>query len=96
MNAEKEYSVITILEHLEVSLTALENYLPKFFQNTTQTYKSILNTNTFSKMTNKNPLSKPVKNSTREILMKNPVFELEYDFYYFVTRRIHLLSLMNN
>ena len=39
---------------------------------------------------NKNPLSQPVKNSTRILLSNHPVFILEYEFYEFVKQRLFL------
>ena len=94
-NAEHKYAVITILEEMKESILVLEHYLPRFFYNTTKIFKSILNTknpSTFDRITNRNPLSKSVKEKTRKILMENPAFQLEFDFYYFVKRRMHLQS----
>ena len=94
-NAEHKYAVITILEDMKESISVLEQYLPRFFNNTTEIFKSILNTknpSTFDRITNRNPLSKSVKERTRKILMENPAFQLEFDFYYFVKRRMHLQS----
>ena len=94
-NAENKYAVITVLEDMKDSISVLEHFLPRFFHNTTEILKSILNAknpNTFDRITNRNPLSKAVTERTRQILMENPVFQLEYDFYYFVKRRIHLQS----
>ena len=94
-NAEHKYAVITILEDMKDSISVLEHFLPRFFHNTTEILKSILNAKnpyTFDRITNRNPLSKAVTERTRQILMENPVFQLEYDFYYFVKRRIHLQS----
>ena len=74
------------------SISVLEHFMPRFFLNTTEILKSILNAknpNTFDRITNRNPLSKAVTERTRQILMENPVFQLEYDFYYFVKRRIY-------
>ena len=74
-NVEKYYSVVGIVEEMDLSLKVMEKYLPKFFVNATAIYRkeivSDLNADLIQKLSgtnlisNKNPLSKKVKEETR-------------------------------
>ena len=99
-HVEKYYSVVGIIEEMDLSLKVMERYLPKFFLNATAIYMkeivSDLNGDLIKKLSgttlifNKNPLSKKVKEETRLNLMRHPVFKLEYEFYEFVRQRLHI------
>ena len=99
-HVEKYYSVVGIVEEMDLSLKVMEKYLPKFFLNATAIYRkeivSDLNGDLIQKLSgtnlisNKNPLSKKVKEETRLNLMHHPVFKLEYEFYEFVRQRLHI------
>jgi hypothetical protein len=73
-----------------------EAYLPRFFEKATQIYKQELiakqgwRNDAYKVVTvNQNKFGKPVKNSTRELLLRHPVFILEYDFYEYVKQRLY-------
>ena len=86
-NVEQIYSVVGILENLNLTLKAFEAYVPKFFKNAEKIFDRH-NSNLSVTHTNKNPLKKPLKNSTLEFLKTK--FDVEIEFYEFCQQRLHL------
>ena len=81
-NIEKSYEVIGVLEHLNITLTVLENKLPKFFAGVSQLYfnkKQILHQN-------ENKIKENVKKEVKQHLRAN--LSNEYDLYEFAVQRL--------
>ena len=76
-NAEKYYSVIGVLEELELSMKVMESYLPYYFQNITQSGAE----------------SKPSNHRTKlDLVNLNKVekwLEGDIEFYQFAVQRLH-------
>ena len=70
-----------------MTLKAFEAYVPKFFKNAQKIFEKH-NSNLSVTHTNKNPLKKPLKNSTLEFLKTK--FDVEIEFYEFCQQRLHL------
>jgi len=84
-NVEKHYSVVGVLEEMDVTLKVLENYIPKFFTGATQVYYD--NVSAMVKI-NKNMYKPPVSEQVKNILRQN--FTREIEFYEFCKQRLHM------
>jgi len=84
-NVEQYYSVVGILEELELSLKVMEEYVPLFFRGAADIYRA---TNAH---VNRNIYKPPVSPRVKEILRKN--FTKEIEFYEFCKQRLHLQYL---
>ena len=83
---EEKYSVIGILEDLESTFKVLENYVPKFFRNSTKIFKDN-DSNLTLTHTNKNPIKKKLEDHTRKFLEKK--FSVEIEFYEYCKQRLY-------
>lgn len=81
---ETEYAVVGSLEDLNVTLSVLEGYIPKYFKDATQIYHE--NIGDFKKNMNG---WKPsvIKEEVRNMVKKN--FTMEYEFYHFCKQRLY-------
>lgn len=81
---ETEYAVVGSLEDLNVTLSVLEHYIPRYFKDATKIYHE--NMGDLKKNMNG---WKPavIKDEVREMLKKN--FTMEYEFYHFCKQRLY-------
>lgn len=83
-NVEKHYSVVGILEEINMTLTVLEHYVPRFFKGAKRIYWEGMNK--FSKV-NKNIYKPKVDSKTKDIVRRN--FTREIEFYNFCKDRLY-------
>lgn len=81
---ETEYAVVGSFEDLNVTLSVLEGYIPKYFKGATKIYYK--NMHGYRKNANG---WKPaeIRKEVREIVKKN--FTMEYEFYHFCKQRLY-------
>ncbi|XP_071549570.1 uronyl 2-sulfotransferase homolog pip [Panulirus ornatus] len=84
-NVEKNYAVVGVLEELNITLTVLENYVPKFFRGARHLYWNEVQR--LSKI-NRNIYKPPVSQKIKDIVRKN--FTREIEFYEFCKRRLYM------
>lgn len=82
---EKIYSVVGVLEDLDLTLEAFQAYIPKFFRAAKELYHDNLSNLTITH-TNKNPFKKAISKKTRAFLEKK--FSVEIEFYEFCQQRL--------
>ncbi|KAF2355549.1 Sulfotransferase [Trinorchestia longiramus] len=83
-NVEKHYAVVGILEEMNMTLTVLEHYVPRFFKGAKSLYWNEVKR--FSKV-NKNIYKPKVQDKVKEFVRKN--FTREMEFYEFCKQRLH-------
>ncbi|XP_037933842.1 heparan sulfate 2-O-sulfotransferase pipe isoform X2 [Teleopsis dalmanni] len=83
-HVETEYAVVGTWEETNITLTVLENYIPRFFNNATEVFYS-----NYVQITNRNRNHrKPhIDDDVKAMIRKN--FTNEYDFYYFCKQRLY-------
>ncbi|XP_012158160.1 heparan sulfate 2-O-sulfotransferase pipe-like [Ceratitis capitata] len=83
-HVEREYAVVGSWEDANITLTVLENYIPKFFRGALSAYYA-----NKAQITNRNRNNrKPhIDKDVKEMIRKN--FTNEYDFYYFCKQRLY-------
>ena len=84
-NAEKYYSVIGVLEELQLSMKLMELYLPKYFQN----FANLTETSHKSKEPHKNQLDPDNLRKLENWL------NIDIEFYTFVVQRLHNQAKIN-
>ncbi|XP_053638215.2 heparan sulfate 2-O-sulfotransferase pipe [Cherax quadricarinatus] len=84
-NVEKHYAVVGVLEDLNITLTVLEHYIPKFFRGAKHLYWNEVQK--FNKI-NRNIYKPPVLEKIKDIVRKN--FTREIEFYEFCRRRLYM------
>ncbi|KAL0822442.1 hypothetical protein ABMA28_004511 [Loxostege sticticalis] len=82
---EQQYAVVGVLEDMNSTLLALENYIPRFFSGALQLYWEGLNT--FNRI-NRNSFKPPVSEAVKQIVRAN--FTREIEFYEFCKQRLHM------
>ncbi|CAB3365002.1 Hypothetical predicted protein [Cloeon dipterum] len=83
-NVEKYFKVVGVLENLNETLSVLERSLPRYFRGVQELYFNELQTEMKYNKNKNNP--RKMKESTRRKLESS--LKLEYDFYYFVKKRL--------
>ena len=81
---EENFSVVGILENLNKTFYALENYVPRFFENIKKTFDT---SKEDSKYKNVNPHKKNITDQLRTSLRQK--FSNEVEFYEFCKQRLH-------
>ena len=76
-NVDKFYAVVGILEQWEESLQVLEHYVPAFFKNIREAYKTKLR----EKPINRNNIKPQIPQYIKDTIAVN--FTVEIDFYEF-------------
>ena len=87
---EKQYAVVGVLEDLNVTLSVLEKYIPKYFDGATDIYWK----NIHNHIINKNSFKPPVSEEVKDLVRKN--FTREIEFYQFCRQRLHKQYLSAN
>lgn len=82
-NVERHYAVVGILEEINMTLTVLEHYVPRFFKGAKKLYWDEVK---YSKV-NKNIYKPKVQQRVKEIVRQN--FTREMEFYNFCRQRLH-------
>ncbi|XP_044570412.1 heparan sulfate 2-O-sulfotransferase pipe [Drosophila ananassae] len=85
-NVERDYSVVGSWEDVNVTLTVLEHYIPRFFKGVTDLYYEPEVGLAFKKM-NTNHWKPKISERIKRIMRAN--FTQEYDFYHFVKQRLY-------
>lgn len=80
---EKNYAVVGVLEDLNVTLSVLEEYIPRFFEGSSDIYWK----NIHNHIINKNTFKPPVSEEVKVMVRKN--FTREIEFYQFCRQRLH-------
>ncbi|XP_047475947.1 heparan sulfate 2-O-sulfotransferase pipe-like [Penaeus chinensis] len=83
-NVERYYSVVGVLEELNVTLAVLEHYIPRFFRGARDLYWGEIKR--FSKV-NRNAFKPSIPERIKEMVRKN--FTREIEFYKFCKRRLY-------
>ncbi|XP_047735497.1 heparan sulfate 2-O-sulfotransferase pipe [Hyalella azteca] len=83
-NVEKHYAVVGLLEEMNMTLTVLEHYVPRFFKGAKSLYWNEVRR--FSKV-NQNIYKPKVQESVKDVVRKN--FTREMEFYDFCKQRLH-------
>lgn len=83
-NVERHYAVVGILEEMNMTLTVLEHYVPRFFKGAKSLYWNEMKR--FSKV-NKNIYKPKVAEKVKDYVRKN--FTREMEFYNFCRQRLH-------
>ncbi|XP_069989574.1 heparan sulfate 2-O-sulfotransferase pipe-like isoform X2 [Penaeus vannamei] len=83
-NVERYYSVVGVVEDLNVTLAVLEHYVPRFFRGATDLYWGEIKR--FSKV-NRNAFKPSVPERIKEMVRRN--FTREIEFYDFCKRRLY-------
>ncbi|XP_050445621.1 heparan sulfate 2-O-sulfotransferase pipe isoform X2 [Cataglyphis hispanica] len=81
---EKHYAVVGVLEDMNMTLTVLENYIPRFFQGATNVYYDQINS--FTRI-NRNFFKPPVSEEVKNLVRNN--FTREVEFYQFCKQRLY-------
>ncbi|KAI5637084.1 sulfotransferase family domain-containing protein [Phthorimaea operculella] len=81
---EEQYAVVGVLEDMNSTLTALERYIPRFFQGASTMYWDQLNT--FNRI-NRNNFKPPVSEAVKQLVRAN--FTREIEFYEFCKQRLY-------
>lgn len=84
-NVERNYAVVGVLENINMTLTVLEHYVPKFFKGAKEVYWNEVQK--FSKV-NRNIYKPQVAEKVKDIVRKN--FTREMEFYEFCRRRLYM------
>jgi hypothetical protein len=88
---ETQYSVVGVLEDLNITLAVLEKYIPRFFAGATEIYHNeIKSFNNINRNNFKPPVSEEIKNLVRQN------FSREIEFYKFCKQRLHTQFLAAN
>ncbi|KAM7356283.1 heparan sulfate 2-O-sulfotransferase pipe [Cochliomyia hominivorax] len=80
---EKEYAVVGTWEDTNITLSVLENYVPRYFRGATKMYYGGLNAN----IQNSNPFKPHISEEIKQMVRKN--FTREIEFYQFCRQRLH-------
>ncbi|XP_065206870.1 heparan sulfate 2-O-sulfotransferase pipe isoform X2 [Planococcus citri] len=81
---DEQYAVVGVLEDMNITLTVLEHYIPRFFKGAADIYYSHMEE--FRRI-NKNIYKPPVGEEIKDIVRKN--FTREIEFYQFCRQRLH-------
>lgn len=81
---ETQYSVVGVLEDLNLTLSVFEKYIPRFFTGAQDIYWNEVKN--FDKI-NKNIFKPPVNEEIKEIVRRN--FTREIEFYQFCKQRLY-------
>ncbi|KAI5716469.1 hypothetical protein M8J76_006958 [Diaphorina citri] len=84
MAVEKHYAVVGLLEDLNMTLTVMENYIPRFFAHASQIYNEDMMQ--YRKI-NHNIFKPPVREEIKQLVRQN--FTREIEFYQFCRQRLH-------
>ncbi|XP_076304948.1 uronyl 2-sulfotransferase-like isoform X2 [Tachypleus tridentatus] len=79
-NVEKYYSVVGVLEQMDITIKVMEAYLPQFFRGLFKVHKK---TGIVNKTSKKDKVPRRIK----EMLKRN--LKTEYEFYNFIIDRLH-------
>ncbi|XP_017035084.2 heparan sulfate 2-O-sulfotransferase pipe-like [Drosophila kikkawai] len=85
-NVERDYSVIGSWEDVNVTLTVLEHYIPRFFKGSTDVYYEPIKGLAFKKQ-NTNHWKPKISERIKRIMRAN--FTQEYEFYHFCKQRLY-------
>ncbi|KAH8332252.1 hypothetical protein KR074_011650, partial [Drosophila pseudoananassae] len=85
-NVERDFSVVGTWEDVNVTLTVLEHYIPRFFKGVTDLYYEPEVGPAFKKM-NTNHWKPKISERIKRIMRAN--FTQEYDFYHFIKQRLY-------
>ncbi|XP_020815966.1 heparan sulfate 2-O-sulfotransferase pipe-like, partial [Drosophila serrata] len=85
-NVERDYSVIGSWEDVNVTLTVLEHYIPRFFKGSTDVYYEPIKGLAFKKQ-NTNHWKPKISERIKQIMRAN--FTQEYEFYHFCKQRLY-------
>lgn len=83
-NVDKNYAVVGILEEMNMTLTVLEHYIPRFFKGAKELYNQQARKYT---RVNKNIYKPKVEERVKDIVRKN--FTREIEFYEFCRQRLY-------
>jgi hypothetical protein len=81
-NIEKSYSVVGVLEHMDVTLRVLQDKLPHFFEGVLQLYYQ-----NDGMRKNENPIKEDVTLAVKQMLQVN--LTNEYELYNFALQRLY-------
>ncbi|XP_050742000.1 heparan sulfate 2-O-sulfotransferase pipe isoform X3 [Drosophila biarmipes] len=85
-NVERDYSVVGSWEDVNVTLTVLEKYIPRYFKGSMELYYEPINGLAFKRQ-NINHWKPQISERIKRIMRAN--FTQEYDFYYFCKQRLY-------
>ncbi|XP_065359899.1 heparan sulfate 2-O-sulfotransferase pipe-like [Calliphora vicina] len=89
---EREYAVVGTWEDTNITLSVLENYVPRYFKGATKMYYNGLNND----IQNSNPFKPHISEEIKQMVRQN--FTREIEFYQFCRQRLHkqYLALKKN
>jgi len=88
---ESEYSVVGVLEDMEITLAVLEKYIPRFFAGATEIYNEHKE---YFKKVNKNTFKPPVNEGVKKLVRQK--FSREMEFYNFCKQRLYTQYIAAN
>jgi len=88
---EHEYSVVGVLEDVEITLAVLEKYIPQFFTGATEIYNE---NKEFFKKVNKNSFKPPINEGVKKLVREK--FSREMEFYNFCKKRLYTQYIAAN
>lgn len=81
---EREYSVVGVLEDMDITLAVLEKYIPQFFAGATEIYNE---EKEYFRKVNRNTFKPPINEGVKNLVRKK--FSREMEFYDFCKKRLY-------